>query len=171
MTKKILLVFIYLISLPAFSSNDVVTRDFVPLEIFGLTKKSRFPKDSISDRNHEYVGWRCLALATAMRSPNLEPNSDREKLNIEGFKEFKELAAEHAYFIFNDANKLTDEDYRNANPFYEKAKEVLRPLVEKYLDDFNESYIKNGEYFNTEFLKGDIDTCGSSIIMMDELKK
>jgi hypothetical protein len=168
--KSILFTLIVFASIGAFA-KDILTREFVPLESFGLTKASKYPKDSISDEDSEYLGWRCLGLTAAVGNINLKPISKKDKQTIEFFKETEALSAEHAFYTFNDANKLTQDDYKTDNPYSNKAKIVLRSIVEKYLNIFQYNFKETNSYFDTQFLRGDIDTCGSSFQMIYSLKK
>lgn len=169
--RKLLLIFLSFLSLDGLTADDTLTRKFVPLETFGITKGSSYKKDSISDADGEYVAWRCLGLTTAIANVSLEPKTEKDKLIIQGFKAFKLLATEHAYLNFNFNNKLTQDDYKSSNPFEVKAKEVLGPINDRYLNIFLLNFDKVGSYFDSEFINGDIDACGSSFIMLDSLKK
>ena len=51
--RKLLLIFLSFLSLDGLTADDTLTRKFVPLETFGITKGSSYKKDSISDADGE----------------------------------------------------------------------------------------------------------------------
>ena len=152
----------------AFISIPVLASDFKPLEEFGMIK-GPFQKEGMSDKDMEHVAFRCLGLTTAIMNVGIEPKTKKEKQIKEFFKKNKVNAAKIAYYSFNSANKIEAEAYELSNPYYEAAKEVLPPINQKYLSLIIENYKKNGNYFENDFLWGDIDICGSSLQMADKI--
>ena len=152
----------------AFISIPVLASDFKPLEEFGMLKGQE-RKEDISDKDMEHVAFRCLGLTTAIMNVGIEPKTKKEKQIKEFFKKNKENAAKFAYYSFNSANKIEAEAYELSNPYYGAVKEVLPPINQKYLSLINENYKKNGNYFENDFLWGDIDVCGSSFQGMDKI--
>jgi hypothetical protein len=121
------------------ADNRIIDRTFIPLESFGLTKKSEKNNvdQYISDTDDEYVAWRCVALMTAISNKGMKPKIKKEKDIRKFFNEAKVIGVEYAYLVFNNSNKLTDKDYINKNPFNDKAQLVLKPLTQKYINLIN----------------------------------
>ena len=169
MKQTLALVLMVFGSFGAFAADDMLTREFVPLESFGMLKGAKYQADSISDRNFEYVAFRCLALTTAINHKALEPETKKEKDLVLFFAEAKTIAIEFAYFAFNSVNKIDQDAYKDSNPFFDKVKEVLLPLGQSYLKLFSINQETKDSYFGSDFLEGDIDVCGSSIIMKKDI--
>ena len=154
------------------ADNRIIDRTFIPLESFGLTKKSEKNNvdEYISGTDDEYVAWRCVALMTAINYEGIKPKIKKEKDIRKFFNDAKIIGVEYAYLIFNNSNELTDKDYINKNPFNDKAQLVLKPLTQKYINLIMANYAETGNYFDSNFLWGDIDTCGSSFMGYEKVK-
>ena len=154
------------------ADNRIIERTFIPLESFGLTKKSykNNVEEYISDEDDEYVAWRCIALMTAVRNEEIKPKIKKEKDIKKFFDEAKMIGLKYTYSVFNFTYKYTDKDYVNQNPFNDKAQVVLKPLFQKYINLILTNYEQTGNYFDSDFLWGDIDTCGSTFIGYEKVK-
>ena len=170
---KFLILLPIIFAMPTFADERIVERTFIPLESFGLTKKSykNNVEEYISDEDDEYVAWRCIALMTAIRHEEIEPKTKKEIATKKFFEESVMIGLEYAYSVFNYTYKYTDKDYVNQNPFNDKAQKVLKPLFQKYINLIFSNYEKTGNYFDSDFLLGDIDTCGSGFIGYEQVKK
>lgn len=144
-----------------FINIPVLASDFKPLQEFGMLK-GQFTKKGISDKDMEHIAFRCLGLTTAIMNVGIDPEIKKEKQIKEFFTKNKVNAAKFAYYSFNVANKIEPAAYKLSNPYYEEVKQLLPSINQKYLSLINENYKKNGNYFENDFLWGDIDVCGST---------
>ena len=61
--------------------------------------------------------------------------------------------------------------YKNENSFVEEAKNLTTYLTQKYYNIMLTDFEKVGSYLDSDFMKGDIDACGSFLLVAQKISK
>tara|TARA_B100001248_G_C27398994_1_gene468238 strand:+ start:2373 stop:2888 length:516 start_codon:yes stop_codon:yes gene_type:complete len=154
-------------------SNKIIEREFVPLETLGMTNASSYQTDFVSDEDFEYAAWRCLSLTMAARNNWLTPESKKDKEVIKFFsvEEIRDVALKVAQASFYGTKKDIKGSNKNENPFLEEAKNLTTYLTQRYYNIMLTDFEKVGSYFDSDFMKGDIDACGSFLLVAQKILK